>query len=85
MTTFDLDKAITVEFHGEDQIERKMLGLWGQEQFRNANVGMKLVNEKVVITMNKYLITEIPFTLFDQLSVKELTEIIIKKAQERFT
>jgi len=85
MTTFDLDKSITVEFHGEDQIERKMLGLWGQEQFRNANVGMKLVNEKVVITMNEYFITEIPFTLFDQLSVKELSEIIIEKAQERFT
>ena len=85
MTTFDLDKSITVEFHGSDSIERKMLGLWQQEQFKNANLGMKLVNEKVVITMNEYFITEIPFTLFDQLSVKELTEIIIKKAQEQFT
>ena len=85
MAIFNLDKAITVEFHGSDSITRKMLGLWQQEQFKNANLGMKLVNEKVVITMSEYFITEIPFTLFDQLSVKELTEIIIKKAQEQFT
>lgn len=85
MAIFNFDKAITVEWHGSDSTERKMLGLWGQEQFKNANLGMKLVNEKVVITMSEYFITEIPFTLFDQLSVKELTEIIIKKAQEQFT
>ena len=85
MTIFDLDKSITVEFHSEDRIERKMLGLWADERFKFANLGMKLVNEKVAITMGKYFIAEIPMTLFDQLAVKELAEIIIEKAQKKFT
>jgi len=82
---FDLSKSISIEFHAEDSIERKMLGLWADERFKSANLGMTLVNDKVVITMSTYFITEIPFTLFDQLSVKELSQIIIEKAQERFT
>ena len=85
MTMFDLSKSISIEFHAEDSIERKMLGLWADERFKSANLGMTLVNDKVVITMSTYFITEIPFTLFDQLSVKELSQIIIEKAQERFT
>ena len=82
---FDFSKSISIEFHAEDSIERKMLGLWADERFKSANIGMTLVNDKVVITMSTYFITEIPFTLFDQLSVKELSQIIIEKAQERFT
>lgn len=85
MTMFDLSKSISIEFHAEDSIERKMLGLWADERFKSANLGMTLVNDKVVITMSTYFITEIPFTLFDQLSVKELSQIVIEKAQERFT
>ena len=56
MTIFDLDKSITVEFHSEDRIERKMLGLWADERFKFANLGMKIVNEKVAITMGRYFI-----------------------------
>lgn len=85
MTIFNIDKSITIEFHSEDRIERKMLGLWADERFKFANLGMKLANEKVVITMSRYFIVEIPMTLFDQLAVKELAEIIIKKAQKKFT
>jgi hypothetical protein len=85
MTILNLDKSITVEFHSEDRIERKMLGLWADERFKLANLGMRIVNENVVITMGQYFIAEIPMTLFDQLAVKELAEIIIEKAQKKFT
>jgi len=85
MTMFDLSKSISIEFHAEDSIERKMLGLWADERFKLANLGMTLVNDKVVITMSRYFIAEIPMTLFDQLAVKELAEIIIEKAQKKFT
>jgi len=79
MAIFDFDKSISIEFHSEDAIERKMLGLWADERFKQANIGMSLVNEKVIISAGKLPITEIPFNLFDQLSVKELAEIIIKQ------
>ena len=39
MTVFDLDKSISVEFHGQDVIERKMLGLWADERFKTVNLG----------------------------------------------
>ena len=48
MTVFDLDKSITIEFHGQDEIERKMLGLWADERFKTVNLGMMLMNENVV-------------------------------------
>ena len=85
MAVFDFEKSISIEFHSKDSIERKMLGLWADERFKLANLGMTLVNDKVVITMSRYFIAEIPMTLFDQLAVKELAEIIIEKAQKKFT
>ena len=77
MATFDLSKSISIEFHAEDSIERKMLGLWADDRFKQANVGMRLVNERVVISTGQRIVTEIPFVLFDKLSVKELAEIMI--------
>ena len=80
MTIFDLEQSITVEFHGGvDEIEKKILGLWADPRFKQSNIGMRLVNEQVVISAGKLPITEIPFNLFDQLSVKELAKIIIKE------
>ena len=79
MATFDLSKSISIEFHAEDSIERKMLGLWADERFKQANLGMSLANDQVVISMGGLAVAKIPFTLFDQLSVKELAEIIIKQ------
>jgi hypothetical protein len=80
MTIFDLDQSITVEFHGGvDEIERKILGLWADERFKQSNMEMSLVNDQVVISMGRLVVAKIPFNLFDQLSVKELAEIIIKE------
>ena len=84
MTVFDLDKSITIEFHGQDEIERKMLGLWGDERFKTVNLGMMLMNENVVISMGDRDVTEIPFLVFEQLAVKELAEIIIRDAKQKF-
>tara|TARA_R110001632_G_scaffold33573_1_gene86252 strand:+ start:570 stop:830 length:261 start_codon:yes stop_codon:yes gene_type:complete len=84
MTIFDLDKSISIEFHAEDIIERKMLGLWADPRFKTVNLGMKLVGESVKITMNEYYVTDISFLVFEQLSVKEIAEIIIKKAKQKF-
>ncbi len=82
MTIFNLDTAISIEFHGQDEIERKMLGLWADERFKAVNLGMKLVGENVQITMNNYFVTAISFRIFEQLSVKELAEIIIREAKK---
>ena len=80
MTIFDLDQSITVEFHGGvDEIEKKILGLWADPRFKQLNIGMLLVNEQVVVMTGQRIVTKIPFALFDQLSVKELAEIIIKQ------
>ena len=84
MTVFDLDKSITIEFHGQDEIERKMLGLWADERFKTVNLGMMLMNENVVISMGDRDVTEIPFLVFEQLAVKELAEIIIREAKQKF-
>ena len=84
MTIFDLDKSISIEFHGQDSIERKMLGLWADERFKRVNLGMMLMNENVVISMGDRDITEIPFLVFEQLSVKEIAEIIIDKTKQKF-
>tara|TARA_R110000787_G_scaffold272361_1_gene379745 strand:- start:23 stop:283 length:261 start_codon:yes stop_codon:yes gene_type:complete len=84
MTIFDLDKSISIEFHAEDIIERKMLGLWADPRFKTVNLGMKLVGESVKISMNEYYVTDISFLVFEQLSVKEIAEIIIKKAKQKF-
>tara|TARA_R110002111_G_scaffold24608_1_gene54612 strand:- start:596 stop:856 length:261 start_codon:yes stop_codon:yes gene_type:complete len=84
MTVFDLDNSITIEFHGQDEIERKMLGLWGDERFKTVNLGMMLMNENVVISMGDRDVTEIPFLVFEQLAVKELAEIIIREAKQKF-
>jgi len=84
MGAFDLDQSISIEFHGQDNIERKMLGLWGDERFKTANLGMMLMNENVVISMGDRDITEIPFKIFEQLSVKEIAEIIIQRAKQKF-
>jgi len=84
MAIFNIEKSITIEFHAEDLIERKMLGLWADQRFKDANLGMKLVNEQVVISMGERFVTGIPFTLFDKLAVKELAEIILRAAREQF-
>jgi len=84
MASFDLDKSISIEFHGQDEIERKMLGLWADPRFKTVNLGMKLVGENVQITMNKHHVTDISFLVFEQLAVKELAEIIIRQAKEKF-
>ena len=84
MAAFDLDNSISIEFHGQDEIERKMLGLWADERFKTVNLGMMLMNEYVVISMNDLDVTEIPFLVFEQLSVKELAEIIIREAKQKF-
>ena len=84
MAAFDLDNSISIEFHGQDEIERKMLGLWADERFKTVNLGMMLMNEHVVISMNDLDVTEIPFLVFEQLSVKELAEIIIREAKQNF-
>jgi len=84
MTIFDLDKSISIEFHAEDIIERKMLGLWADPRFKTVNLGMKLVGESVNIIMNEYYVTDISFLVFEQLSVKEIAEIIINKAKQKF-
>jgi len=85
MSIFDLDKSISVEFRGGvDVIERKMLGLWADERFKRVNLGMMLMNENVVISMGDRDITEIPFLVFEQLSVKEIAEIIIDKTKQKF-
>ena len=84
MAAFDLDNSISIEFHGQDEIERKMLGLWADERFKTVNLGMMLMNERVVISMNDLDVTEIPFLVFEQLSVKELAEIIIREAKQKF-
>jgi hypothetical protein len=85
MSIFDLDQSITVEFHGGvDEIEKKMLGLWADERFKEANVGMRLENEKVVVMMGQRIVTEIPFVVFDRLSVKELASIIVSQVKYKF-
>ena len=84
MTIFDLDKSISIEFHGQDEIERKMLGLWADSRFKTVNLGMNMVGENVQITMNKHHVTDISFLVFEQLAVKELAEIIIRQAKEKF-
>lgn len=84
MGAFDLDQSISIEFHGQDNIERKMLGLWADERFKTVNLGMMLMDESVVISMGDKDITEIPFKIFEQLSVKELAEIIIREAKQKF-
>jgi hypothetical protein len=42
------------------------------------------MNERVVISMADQDITEIPFLVFEQLSVKEISLIIIKEAKQKF-
>ena len=84
MTIFDLDKSISIEFHAEDIIERKMLGLWADPRFKTVNLGMKLVGESVKISMNGYYVIDISFLVFEQLSVKEIAEIIIDKTKQKF-
>ena len=84
MATFDLSKSISIEFHAEDSIERKMLGLWADPRFKQANVGMRLVNEQVVVMMGQRIVTEIPFSLFEKLAVKELAEIIINQVKCKY-
>ena len=85
MTIFDSDQSITVEFHGGvDEIEKKMLGLWADERFKQANVGMRLANEKVVVMIGQRIVTEIPFALFEKLAVKELAEIIINQVKYKY-
>tara|TARA_R110002124_G_scaffold56110_1_gene158634 strand:+ start:1737 stop:1997 length:261 start_codon:yes stop_codon:yes gene_type:complete len=84
MAAFDLDKSISIEFHAEDIIERKMLGLWADPRFKTVNLGMKLVGESVKISMNGYYVIDISFLVFEQLSVKEIAEIIINKAKQKF-
>ena len=61
-----------------------MLGLWGDERFKTVNLGMMLMNENVVISMGDRDVTEIPFLVFEQLAVKELAEIIIREAKQKF-
>ena len=84
MAAFDLDNSISIEFHGQDEIERKMLGLWADERFKTVNLGMMLMNENVVISMRDRDVTAIPFLVFEQLAVKELAEIIIREAKQKF-
>jgi hypothetical protein len=84
MATFDLDKSISIEFHASDVIERKMLGLWADSRFKTVNLGMKLEGENVKIDMNEHHVTDISFLVFDQLAVKELAEIIIEAAKQKF-
>ena len=85
MTIFDLDKSISIEFHGGvDAIEKKMLGLWANEAFKTCNLGMQLVGESVKITINDHHVTDISFLMFDQLAVHELAEIIFKASKEKF-
>jgi len=86
MPAFDFDKSITLEFHADDSIERKMLGLWADERFKTLGIRMTLVHENVVIsvTSKEERIVEIPFALFDKLAVKELAEIIIKATKEKY-
>ena len=85
MTIFDLDQSITVEFHGGvDEIERKMLGLWSDPRFKQVNIGMRLVNEQVVVMMGQRIVMEIPFALFEKLAVKELAETIINQVKYKY-
>jgi len=87
MTIFDLDKSISVEFHGGvDVIEKKMLGLWADERLKSlkSNIGMKLVNENVEVSVNKIVVAEIPFMVFEQLATVEIVEILLTKIKERF-
>jgi hypothetical protein len=85
MTIFDLDQSITVEFHGGvDEIERKILGLWADERFKQSNMEMSLVNEQVVVMMGQRIVTEIPFSLFEKLAVIELAEIICNQVKCKY-
>ena len=87
MTIFDLDKSISVEFHGVvDVIEKKMLGLWADKRLKNlqSNIEMKLINERVSISFNKVVVAEIPFMVFEQLATVEIVEILLTKIKERF-
>ena len=87
MTIFDLDKSISVEFHGGvDVIEKKMLGLWADERLKSlkANIGMKLVNENVKVSVNNIVVAEIPFMVFEQLATVEIVEILLTKIKEKF-
>jgi hypothetical protein len=45
---------------------------------------MKLEGENVKIDMNEHHVTDISFLVFDQLAVKELAEIIIEAAKQKF-
>lgn len=78
----DFTKAITLEFHAEDDIERKMLGLWADKHFRNANITMRLTNETVNINVNGVLTNQVPFLIFQQLAVKELSEMILNQCSK---
>tara|TARA_R100000306_G_scaffold58899_1_gene57610 strand:- start:1619 stop:1876 length:258 start_codon:yes stop_codon:yes gene_type:complete len=81
MSIFDLDQSITVEFQGGvDAIERKMLGLWADERMKKANIGMQLVDGQVVVSSNQRVVTRLPFSLFEQLAVKEIGDIIVREA-----
>ena len=85
MTIFDLDKSISVEFHGGvDVIEKKMLGLWANERLKGfkLNIEMKLINENVSISFNKAEVAEIPFIVFEQLATVEIVEILLSKIKE---
>ena len=87
MTIFDLDKSISVEFHGGvDVIEKKMLGLWVDERLKSlkTSIGMKLVNENVVVIVSDIPVVEIPFPVFERLATVEVADIIISKIEERF-
>jgi len=85
MTIFDgLEKSITIEFQGGvDGLERKMLGIWADERFKKANIGIRLENEEVVISIGPKIITRFPFAVFESLSVKEIGEIIVREFREK--
>jgi len=85
MTIFDgLEKSITIEFQGGvDGLERKMLGIWADERFKKANIGIHLENEEVVISIGPKIITRFPFAVFESLSVQEIGEIVVREFREK--
>jgi len=84
MAVFNIDKSITIEFHAEDHIERKILGIWADERFKDANIRIKLINENVVITVRGVQVTIIPYQVFEKLATVEVADIIVKETKERF-
>ena len=84
MTIFDLENSISLEFHAKDTIERKVLGLWAQPQFSEANLRCDLVGENVVFRVRGRVVGQMPFTMFDQYAVHEIAEIIVKATKKTF-